>query len=154
MPTVVWNELSGASLFALGAEGLDDYRVAISWFQNRLSATPPPRPSYRHLFSNALGGLLLRAGRIDEVIARVNEGIAAAKDVEIPSDWAYLALALAQKGSLAEARRWLERLRAARPDSSASFWDLQELALLRSEAESLLFDAEFPGDPFPGPGPR
>jgi len=32
--------------------------------------------------------------------------------------------------------------------------NLQELALLRSEAESLLLDAEFPGDPFQGPGPR
>ena len=128
--------------------------MAISWFENRLSATPPPRPSSRHLFSNSLGGLLLRAGRLDEAIARVNEGIAAAKDVEIPTDWAYLAIAHARKGSLAEARRWLERLRAARPDSSASFWDLQELALLRSEAESRIFDAGFPSDPFPGPGPR
>jgi len=30
----------------------------------------------------------------------------------------------------------------------------QELALLRSQAESLLFDAEFPSDPFHDPGPR
>jgi hypothetical protein len=29
-------------------------------------------------------------------------------------------------------------------DSSAFFWVLQELALRRSEAESLLFDAGFP----------
>jgi hypothetical protein len=28
--------------------------------------------------------------------------------------------------------------RAAPPDPSASFWDIQELALLRREAESLL----------------
>lgn len=153
-PTVVWNELSAASLFALGAEGLDDYRVAISWFENRLSATPPPRPPYRHLLSNALGGLLLRAGRIDEAIARVNEGIAAAKDFEIPGDWAYLAMAHARKGSLAEARRWLERLRAARLDSSATFWDIRELALLGGEAGALLFDAEFPSDAFPRPGMR
>ena len=66
--------------------------------------------------ANALGGLLLRAGRIDEAIARVNEGIAAAKDVEIPSGWAYLALALARKGSLAEARR-----RLAPPRRAAGF---------------------------------
>ena len=111
---------------------------------------PPPiyRPYY---FPNALGGLLIRAGRIDEAIARLNEGTAAAKEAKFqdyPTDWAYLALAHARKGNFAEARRWLDRLRTLRPASSITFWDLQELALLRSEAESLLFDAEFPGDPF------
>jgi hypothetical protein len=30
----------------------------------------------------------------------------------------------------------------------------QELALLQSESESLLFDAEFPCDPLHDPGPR
>src|SRR5262249_62210486 len=110
-------------------------------------------PLYRHIFSSALGGLLLRAGRVDEAIVRLNEGITAAA-VDIPTDWAYLALAHAKKGDLAEARRSLERLRAAGPESSASFWEPQQLALLRSEAESLLLDAEFPCDPFQRPGPR
>jgi hypothetical protein len=32
-------------------------------------------------------GLLLRAGRPDEAIARIQEGIAAAQDVRIPTDW-------------------------------------------------------------------
>jgi hypothetical protein len=85
-PTVVWNEISAASLFALGAEGLDDYRVAMPWFESRLSAVPAPHPMIRHLGLNALGRLLLRAGRLDDAIARVNEGIAAAKEVEIPTD--------------------------------------------------------------------
>jgi hypothetical protein len=152
-PTVIWNELSAASLFALGAGGLDDYRVAAGWLEHRLSAVPAPRPLYRHLFSSALGGLLVRAGRVDEAIARLNEGIAAA-GTDIPTDWAFLAMAHSRKGDLAEARRSLERLPAAGPDSSASFWDLQELALLRSEVESLLFDAGFPSDPFQGRGPR
>jgi len=156
-PTVLWNALSAASLFALGAEGLDDYQVAMRWFESRLSAVPAPRPLYRHYFSNALGGLLLRAGRAEESIPRVNEGIAAAKeakDGELPSDWAYLALAQARKGNSAEARRWLDRVRTLQPDSQSTFWDLQELALLRTEAESVLFDAEFPSDPFHGPRPR
>jgi hypothetical protein len=146
-PTVVWNELSAASLFALGAEGLDNYRVPMGWCEKRLSAVSAPPPLYRHIFSSALGGLLLRAGRVDDAIVRLNEGIAAAA-VEIPTDWAYLALAHARKGSFAEARRSLERLRAAPLDASASFWELQEVALLRSEDESLLFDAGFPSDPF------
>jgi tetratricopeptide (TPR) repeat protein len=152
-PTVVWNALAAAGFFALGAEGLDDYRVPMEWCEKRLSAVPAPPPRYRHFYSNALGGLLCRAGRVDEAIVRLNEGITA-EAVEISTDWAYLALAHANKGDLAEARRSLERLRAASPDSSATFWDLQELALLRSEAESILFDAEFPSDPFPHRAPR
>ena len=156
-PTVVWNTLFAGSLFALGAEGLDDYRVAMGWLEQRLSAVPAPPPLYRHIFSSALGGLLLRAGRVDEAIVRLNEGITAGH-MEMPSDWAYLALAHAKKGNRAEARRWLDRLGAAGASSPAhspaTFRDLQELALLRSEAESLHFDAEFPGDPFQRPGPR
>jgi tetratricopeptide (TPR) repeat protein len=137
-PTVVWNALSAASVFALGPKGLDDYRVPTAWLESRLSAVPPPRPLIRHYFSNVLGGLLLRAGRPDDAIVRINEGIAAAKEVEIPADWAYLALAHARKGRLAEARQMLDRLRDWRPDSSTTFWDLQEVTLLRSEAEALV----------------
>jgi tetratricopeptide (TPR) repeat protein len=137
-PTVVWNALSAASVFALGRKGLDDYRVPIAWMESRLSAVPPPRSVIKHLFSNALGGLLLRAGRPDDAIVRINEGIAAAKEVEIPTDWAYLALAQARKGKLVEARKMLDRLRDWRTISSTTFWDLQEVALLRSEAEALL----------------
>jgi hypothetical protein len=66
---------------------------------------------------------------------------------DYPTDWAYLALAHARKGNSAEARRWLERLRGFRPAPSITFWDLPELTLLQSEAESLLFDARFPSDP-------
>jgi hypothetical protein len=62
--------------------------------ESRLSAAPAPEPEARHLFSNAIGGLLLRAGRTDEAIVRVNEGIAAMKkDLQLPGDWTYLALA-------------------------------------------------------------
>jgi hypothetical protein len=52
------------------------------------------------------------------------------------------------------ARLWLDRLRTFRPASSITFWDLEEVALLASEAESLLFDAEFPSDPFRHRTPR
>jgi hypothetical protein len=104
---------------------------------------------------------MLRAGRLDEAIAHVNEGIATAgqkavplETKEIPTDWAYLAIAYTRKGNLAEARRSLKRLRASRPDPSTSFWELQELELLWGEAESLLFDAEFPSDPFQSRSPR
>jgi len=107
-----------------------------------LNDDPPNRTSGssgKHFWPlhSLLGGLLLRAGRLDEAIVRINEGIATAKDVEIPTDWTYLALAHARKGKLAEARQLFERLRDWRPDST-TFWDLQEHTLLRGEAESLL----------------
>jgi WD40 repeat protein/tetratricopeptide (TPR) repeat protein len=147
-PTVVWNALSAASLFALGPDGPDDYRVPTGWCEERLSAVHARPTLHRRLFSSALGGLLLRAGRTDEAIVRLYEGIAAANEGDTPIDWGYLAVAHARKGDFAEARLSLELVRASRPDPRASFWDLQELAILRSEAESLLFDAEFPKDPF------
>jgi len=151
-PIVAWDATHAGSLLALGVQGLDDYRVPIAWFERRLADVPVPPPIYHpYYFPSALGALLIRAGRIDEAIARLNEGTAAATEAKFqayPTDWAYLALAHARKGNFAEARRWVEQLRTFRPASSISFWDLQELALLRSESESLLFDAEFPGDPF------
>jgi serine/threonine protein kinase/WD40 repeat protein/tetratricopeptide (TPR) repeat protein len=137
-PTVIWGAASAAVLFAMGPKGLDDYRVPIAWFEIRLSGTPSGTPIVRRVLLNVLGGLLLRAGRLDEAIARVHEGIAATKELEMPSDWGYLALAHARKGNLVEARQMLDRLRAWRPDSSTDFWDLQEVILLRSEAEALV----------------
>jgi hypothetical protein len=95
--------LAAASVFALGPKGLDDYRVPMGWMESRLSAVPAPIPEEKHLFSTAQGGLLVRAGRLDEAIVRINEGIAAEKDVLFPTDWTYLALAHARKGKFAPA---------------------------------------------------
>jgi serine/threonine protein kinase/WD40 repeat protein/tetratricopeptide (TPR) repeat protein len=153
-PTIVWNALSEASLLTQAPGGVDDYQALIDGFGKRLAITPPPIPVYRHLFLNALGGLLLRAGRIDEAITRVNEGMAVAKDAEGPGDWALLAIAHARRGSLGEARQWLGRLQNMRHDPRESFWDGQELAILQSEAEFALRDAAFPDDPFPAATPR
>ncbi len=151
-PTVFWNTLAAASFIGLGAQGLDDYQVPIHWCENRLAAVPAPGKLARHLLVSALGGLLLRAGREDEAIARLNEGINLGV-MEFATDWAFLAMAHARKGRIEQARRSLERLRAAAPDPLGSFWEFQELALLRSEAESMLFDAGFPSDPFHGSKP-
>jgi predicted Zn-dependent protease len=153
-PTVIWNALSAASLFTLAPGGLDDYSAAIHWIERRLSAVPGPPPIIRHYLSNALGGLLLRAGKFDEAIAQVNEGIAAAENVVMPSDWGYLALAHARLGNLDQARKWRNRLRAAPRDPQMTIWDIQELALLQSEVESMLLDTDFPARPFVAPSAK
>jgi WD40 repeat protein/tetratricopeptide (TPR) repeat protein len=155
-PTVILDAFGAASLFALGPDGLDDYRPAMRWFEDRRPDARSPGPIFWHRFPNALGGLLLRAGRIDEAVARLTEGLTAgrnAKSEESPTDWAYLALAHARTGRLAAAHEWLDRLRGAPHDPRESFWDIQERDLLRSEAEALLLDAGFPGDPFQCAGP-
>jgi hypothetical protein len=153
-PTAVWNAVAAASFLALAPGAVADYRVPIAYFEQRLAATPAPRTLYRRLFSNALGGLLLRAGRHDEAIARINEGIAAAKDMEVPTDWTYLALVHARRGDWDAARQSLGHVRNGPPDGSLTYWELQEVELLRGEAESLIGDAVFPRDPFQRPRPR
>jgi eukaryotic-like serine/threonine-protein kinase len=65
-----------------------------------------------------------------------------------PAGWAYLALAHARKEEFAEARQWLEKLKKWRPDSQFTFWDLEEIDLLRGEAQALMLDTGFPIDPF------
>jgi hypothetical protein len=55
-PTVDSNALSAASVFALGAKGLDDYRVPIAWLERRLSAVPAPRPVGRHYSTTSCAG--------------------------------------------------------------------------------------------------
>jgi WD40 repeat protein len=105
-PTVAYNAISAASVFALRDKGLDDYRVPIAWFERRLSEVPALRPVWKRDFWSAFGGLLLRAGRLDEAIVRIQEGIAA-QDAEFPTAWTYLALAHARKGQLTEARQML-----------------------------------------------
>jgi hypothetical protein len=94
---------------------IDDYGGPIDYFEKRLSATSVPLPLYQDLFSNGLGGLLLRAGRLDGAIARVNKGIVAAKEIDIPSDWAYPAVAHARKWGFSEAHGFLECLPALPP---------------------------------------
>ncbi|MDG3002391.1 serine/threonine-protein kinase [Paludisphaera mucosa] len=149
-PAVIWAALPAASLFALGPDGPGDFQTPIRWFEKRLAVKPEPSPILKQVFSNALGGLLLRAGRLDEAVARVEAGVAV-RALEIPTDWAYLALAHARQGDLDAAVRSFERLCAAGADPSLTFWDLQELAILRGEAETPLRDALFPAAPFGPP---
>jgi hypothetical protein len=61
---------STASVFAMGAKGLDDYRVPIAWFEGRLSAVPAPIPQARHFFLNALGGLKAWLGTLTSLRKR------------------------------------------------------------------------------------
>jgi tetratricopeptide (TPR) repeat protein len=99
---------------------------------------------------STLGAALYRAGRCDEAIRRLGEGNRLRGEEGLPSAWPFLAMAHHRLGHRDEARRWLDRLRARQPGTDrAQFWDELEIRLLGSEAEAMiLYDPEFPDDPF------
>ena len=115
--------------------------------------TTSRRISPRYLDRQVAASWRRAAGRLPQARQRKNREITAGA-VGTPGDYAHLALAQAEKRDFAEARRLLKRLRAAVPDPSGSFWDNHELALFRSEVESVCFDSEFPSDPFQSRAPR
>jgi len=101
-------------------------------------------------YLSTLGAALYRAGRFDDAIRRLEEGIRLGGGVTPPQDWAFFAMAHHRLGHRDLALRWLDRLRNHRPSESPDplWWDLR-IPLLRSEAEAvILYDPVFPADPF------
>ena len=111
--------------------------------------------------SAPLAPALYRAGRFEEAIRRLDEGIGGQDGQGLPQNWAFLAMAHAVSGigrgpSVA---RPVSHLRSpwkadrAIPSFSCfagrgSYWNDLEIRLLRREAESLILDPAFPADPF------
>jgi hypothetical protein len=57
--------------------------------------------------------------------------------------WAFLAMAHHRRGARAEARRWLDKLRARKPcESAADTWVRGEIEALRREAEAVVRGGE------------
>jgi eukaryotic-like serine/threonine-protein kinase len=138
--TVAWS-------CALGPDAVADRDVPVRLAEAALAAYPPARKS---LVMNTLGAALYRAGRFEESIHLLEEGIRKRGGESLPQDWPFLALACHRLGRRAEALRWLNRFQSHRPKTDANvFWDELEIRLLRNEAESLiLYDPVFPPDPF------
>jgi tetratricopeptide (TPR) repeat protein len=99
-------------------------------------------------FLTTLGGALYRAGRYDEAIPPLQEGIRVVWGGA--RDYAFLAMAHHRLGHREEALRWLDRLRQYQPSiDPAQFWYNLAGRLLRSEAEAvIIYDPAFPDDPF------
>ena len=88
---------------------------------------------------NTLGAALYRAGRFEEAVRHLDEGIQARGDGGDPRGFAFLALAHHRMGHRDEAKRWLDKLAAYQPKAGADFsWDDVEILILRREAESLI----------------
>jgi tetratricopeptide (TPR) repeat protein len=107
----------------------------------------PTQP--KHFALNTLGAALYRAGRFEEAVLRLEEGIRLRKKEE-RTDWPFLAMAHHRLGHRDEARMWLEKLRKGEPNADpGQFWQEMEIRLLRNEAEAvILYDPIFPADPF------
>jgi hypothetical protein len=81
--------------------------------------------------------------------SRLEEGLRSQGGESHPQNWVFLAMAHHQLGHDAEARGWLDRLRAYRPrENPDAFWTELEIRLLCSEVEALiLYDPVFPAGP-------
>jgi tetratricopeptide (TPR) repeat protein len=146
-----------ATFCVLGGDAVADHEAVVRLAEFAVNSVPT---EFKGGFMTTLGGALYRAGRFEESIRRLEEGTRLRQGQSAARDWAFLALAHHRLGHRAEARRWLDRLRADRANEvPGAFWNewtgrvifWNELAthLLRSEAEAcILYDPIFPSDPF------
>jgi hypothetical protein len=93
---------------------------------------PQPNPD----LLNTLGALLYRAGRFEDAVKRLEEGISRRDKVGTVHDWLFLAMVHQRLGHRQEARKWLEKSVRAVEKAEGGAWDQRlELRLLRREAE-------------------
>jgi eukaryotic-like serine/threonine-protein kinase len=104
----------------------------------------------KDLCLTTLGAALYRAGRFDDAILRLEEGIRASGGIGQRDQWVLLAMAHHRLGHRDQATRWLNRRGdLERSASAAQFWTEMPTHLLSNEAEALiLYDPIFPADPF------
>jgi WD40 repeat protein len=128
------NTLNNAAWLCIYApDAVADLTLPVLMAEAALAGYPGAQKRYA---LNTLGAALYRAGRVDEAIARLDESVKASGG-GVPQDWVFLAMAHRKKGHAEEARRWLEKTRAAvKPDP--------EVPILLREAEALLNQATAP----------
>jgi WD40 repeat protein/tetratricopeptide (TPR) repeat protein/tRNA A-37 threonylcarbamoyl transferase component Bud32 len=132
---------------ALAADAVADPEVPVRLAELAVKGAPE---DMKPLILNTLGAALYRAGRFDEAIRRLEEGIRRRGGASEPQDWAFLALAHHRLGRREQALPWLERLRNFRPVQSPNqFWSALEIRLFKDEAEAVIvYDSTFPTEPF------
>jgi hypothetical protein len=90
-----------------------------------------------HGYLNTLGAALYRAGRYEDAINRIQEGINRGGGIVFPYDLVFLALANHRLGRDEVAGRMRKDLDAYRPSRAPDrFWVDLELGLLRKEVEA------------------
>jgi eukaryotic-like serine/threonine-protein kinase len=122
----------------LTPEAVADHEALVRLVEPAL-ASQPGVGRERSDFLNTFGAALYRAGRFEEAVLRLDEGIQAGGDGGDPRGFAFLALAHHRLGHRDEAKLWLGRLGAYQPKEGPDFsWTDVEIRILRREAESLV----------------
>ena len=139
------NSVAWSSVLTAGAA--TDFAVSVRLAEFAMKDYPA---TLKGAILNTLGAALYRAGRFEDAVRRLDEGIQLRNRESLPADWPFLAMAHFRLGHRDEARRWLDQLRDRQPSTDPNrFWDELEIRILRSEAEAVvLYDPVFPADPF------
>jgi serine/threonine protein kinase/WD40 repeat protein/tetratricopeptide (TPR) repeat protein len=153
-PVFLGDAVASTKAFAIGPGATDNWSVPLAWADRvltRLAEREAADPSakernkpIRHLFLQARGALLVRAGRSAEAATALREALPLEPKGGEFFDWAYLALAEHALARAEQAGEAAARARATRPtlkDNEA--WDRAEVELLTAELNAAL----------PPPGP-
>ncbi|QDV37668.1 hypothetical protein [Tautonia plasticadhaerens] len=136
-------------IFALGPGATDDWATPLAWIDHalgRLTAAAEANPGardqirqVRHAFLNTRGALLYRAGRQEEAVGALREGMGFDPGGGVFQDWLFLALAEHRLGHDDAAGEAALRARAALPGVEAdAVWALAEVELLVAELDLAL----------------
>jgi tetratricopeptide (TPR) repeat protein len=147
----VYNANSMAWICVLAPGGTDDPAWAIRLAEDRVG-TDPKGAGWTDPNLNTLGVALYRAGKYPEAVARLDQAVLASRAEGMVQDRLFLAMAHAQLGHTAEARKWLkkaaeeiDRLGSASESSGANPlpWTTRlEYQLFRREAECVVNETD------------
>ncbi|HWE36798.1 MAG TPA: hypothetical protein VG406_09550 [Isosphaeraceae bacterium] len=119
---------------ALGPGAVAARETPVELAEAAVGATPADR---RAPTLNTLGAVLYRAGKPDQAIDRLKEGIRRSDGQGTAQDWAFLALAYLARGDAEGARPWIDRLARRQPSTDpVQLWDELEIEVLRREVEA------------------
>jgi hypothetical protein len=90
---------------------------------------------------------LYRAGRLDDAARALEEDARNAGERPVPFTWAFLAMTHHRLGHPEQARSWLDKLRAFRPNSMFYWIFAAESRILLREAEALILGPTSPAMP-------
>jgi WD40 repeat protein/tetratricopeptide (TPR) repeat protein len=121
---------------ALGSDGVRDYTRLVAFAE--LAVSKADTPLAKHGTLNTLGAVLYRAGRYQEAVARLNEGIQADGGEPNAQDCLFLAMAYHRLGQSDKASAYLTRATLHKLPAKGLSWEQLEEEILRREAVALV----------------
>lgn len=140
---------NAAAAFTLGPNGTDDWTKPLAWMDHaldRLAALETANPGMkdvhlrmRHTYLNTRGALLFRAGRFEDAVKTLREGMRPHPDGGEFHDWLFLALAEHRLGHADAAKEAASKTRALQAKlNPRAVWDTAEVELLAAELNAAL----------------